>query len=84
MIYRSKNIHILILCYVYLIVCLLPITKTNKTEFDIMLFNYESYKNNPSVLVICCTSNGTSSQIIEANEQKLLFVSQNIFKQLKK
>ena len=37
------------------------------------LFNYQSKKSDPAVLVIVSTSKGTSAQIIEGNEQKLLF-----------
>ena len=37
------------------------------------LFNYQSKKADPAVLVIVSTSKGTSAQIIEGNEQKLLF-----------
>ena len=53
--------------------CFLPTENGKKTLFNIKLFNYQSWPKNPAVLAIVATSNGTSSQIIEGNCQKLLF-----------
>mmetsp|Transcript_63537 Transcript_63537/g.101111 ORF Transcript_63537/g.101111 Transcript_63537/m.101111 type:complete len:676 (+) Transcript_63537:105-2132(+) len=53
--------------------CFLPIEKGKETKFNVALFNYQSKKQDPAVLVIVSTSKGTSAQIIEGNEQKLLF-----------
>eukprot|EP00485_Elphidium_margaritaceum_P008065 CAMPEP_0202702160 /NCGR_PEP_ID=MMETSP1385-20130828/15183_1 /ASSEMBLY_ACC=CAM_ASM_000861 /TAXON_ID=933848 /ORGANISM="Elphidium margaritaceum" /LENGTH=611 /DNA_ID=CAMNT_0049359753 /DNA_START=51 /DNA_END=1886 /DNA_ORIENTATION=+ len=53
--------------------CFLPIEKGKETRFNVALFNYQSKKDDPAVLVIVSTSKGTSAQIIQGNEQKLLF-----------
>ena len=37
------------------------------------LFNYQSQPRNPAVLVIVSTSKGSSAQILDGNEQHLLF-----------
>ena len=53
--------------------CFLPIQKSKETKFNIALYNYQSRIKDPAVLVIVSTSRGTSAQIIEGHEQKLLF-----------
>ncbi len=53
--------------------CFLPIEKGKETKFNIALYNYQSSKDNPAVLVIVSTSKGTSAQIIEGKTQKLFF-----------
>lgn len=53
--------------------CFLPIEKGKETRFNVALFNYQSKKDDPAVLVIVSTSKGTSAQIIEGKTQKLLF-----------
>lgn len=53
--------------------CVIPVEKGKKTEFTLQLFNYQSYDENPAVLVILVSKNGTSAQIIEKSNQKLYF-----------
>jgi len=53
--------------------CFLPVEKAKETKFNVALFNYQSKKNDPAILVIVATSKGSSAQVIEGNEQKLLF-----------
>lgn len=53
--------------------CVLPVKKGEKTEFAVQLFNYQSYNDNPAVLVVLVSKDGTSTQIIERSNQKLLF-----------
>jgi len=45
--------------------CFLPIEKGEKAEFNPVLFNYQSYKDNPAVLTILATREGTSVTIID-------------------
>eukprot|EP01084_Bolivina_argentea_P295262 508274_1 len=53
--------------------CFLPIQSGEETKFNVALYNYQSEKRNPAVLVIISTSKGSSAQIIEGKEQYLLF-----------
>jgi hypothetical protein len=53
--------------------CILPVEKGKKTEFAVQLFNYQSYNDNPAVLVILVSKNGTSTQILQTSNQKLFF-----------
>jgi hypothetical protein len=53
--------------------CILPVQSKMKTEFAVQLFNYQSSEDNPAVLVILASKNGTSTQILGKNNQKLLF-----------
>jgi hypothetical protein len=45
--------------------CFLPIPKGGKTEFNPVLFNYQSYAQNPAVLTILATREGSSITIID-------------------
>jgi len=53
--------------------CVLPVKKGEKTEFAVQLFNYQSYEDDPAVLVILVTKDGTSAQILQKNNQTLFF-----------
>jgi hypothetical protein len=53
--------------------CILPVQKDKKTEFAVQLFNYQSYDENPAVLVILVSKNGTSAQVLQTSNQKLFF-----------
>lgn len=53
--------------------CVLPVQKGSSTEFCLQLFNYQSYEDNPAVLVILASKDGTSAQIVERKTQKLFF-----------
>jgi hypothetical protein len=43
----------------------LPIPKQGKAEFNPVIFNYQSYSENPAVLTILVTREGTSATIID-------------------
>lgn len=45
--------------------CFLPVPAGGKAEFNPVLFNYQSYKNDPAVLTILVTREGTSVTIID-------------------
>jgi hypothetical protein len=53
--------------------CILPVTRYKDTQFCVQLFNYQSFEDNPAVLVILVTKDGTSAQVIEKSNQKLFF-----------
>lgn len=53
--------------------CVLPVSKGDKTEFTVQLYNYQSYEDDPAVLVILATKDGTSAQIVNSSNTKLLF-----------
>ena len=45
--------------------CFLPVPKQGRAVFNPVLFNYQSEKNNPAVLTVLATREGTSSTIID-------------------
>lgn len=45
--------------------CFLPVPKSGKATFNPVLFNYQSYRENPAVLTILATREGTSMTIID-------------------
>ena len=45
--------------------CFLPIPEGNKAIFNPVLFNYQSYEENPAVLTVLATREGTSVTIID-------------------
>ncbi len=47
--------------------CFLPIPKSGNAVFNPVLFNYQSYKDNPAVLAIVATREGTSATVIDNN-----------------
>lgn len=53
--------------------CVLPVSRGNKTEFALQLFNYQSYNDDPAVLVILVTKDGVSTQVLERSNTKLFF-----------
>ncbi len=60
--------------------CFLPIPRAGLAEFTPVLFNYQSYPDNPAVLAILATPEGTSANIVDNNDrdrigsgQRLLF-----------
>lgn len=53
--------------------CVLPVQKGEKTEFAVQLFNYQSHDNDPAVLVIMVSKDGTSTQVLETKNQKLYY-----------
>jgi hypothetical protein len=55
--------------------CIIPVMN-NTTDFAVQLFNYQSYDDDPAVLVILATKDGTSAQILKRSNQKLFFNDQ--------
>jgi len=45
--------------------CFLPVPYGRKAEFNPVLFNYQSYRDNPAVLTILASREGTSTTIID-------------------
>ena len=45
--------------------CFLPIPKDGQAEFNPVLFNYQSYGDDPAVLAIIATREGTSATVID-------------------
>lgn len=45
--------------------CFLPVPKRGRAEFNPVLFNYQSVKDDPAVLTILATREGTSATIID-------------------
>lgn len=52
--------------------CILPLNE-GKVEFNVKLFNYQSSKEDPAVLVIIASNQGTSAQVITEYNQSLYF-----------
>ena len=52
--------------------CVLPL-RDGKVEFNVQLFNYEYSKEDPQVLAIVVSDQGTSAQVITEYNQKLVF-----------
>lgn len=63
--------------------CVLPCKKGGETEFNVQLFNYQSYNDNPAVLVILASKDGTSAQVLETSNQKLYFNDRGIARNFK-
>ena len=57
----DKDSHVLVSAQA----CFLPIPKNGVAEFNPVLFNYQSYQNEPAVLAILATREGTSATIID-------------------
>ncbi len=53
--------------------CVLPVELGQKTQFAVQLFNYQSSRDEPAVLVILASKNGTSVQILDSSNTKLFF-----------
>ncbi|MFZ5482039.1 MAG: hypothetical protein ACOZNI_35085 [Myxococcota bacterium] len=45
--------------------CFLPIPRSGEATFTPVLYNYQSYADNPAVLTIVATREGTSMQVVE-------------------
>ena len=52
--------------------CILPL-ENGEVEFNVRLYNYQTIKDDPAVLVIVSSSQGTSCQIVDSNDTKLYF-----------
>ncbi len=52
---------------------LLPIPKAGKTEFNPVVFNYQSAPESPAVLAILATREGTSARVIENRPEDATF-----------
>lgn len=53
--------------------CVLPVELGQKTQFAVQLFNYQSSHDEPAVLVILASKNGTSMQVLDSSNTKLFF-----------
>eukprot|EP01113_Clastostelium_recurvatum_P007054 TRINITY_DN1324_c1_g1_i2.p1 TRINITY_DN1324_c1_g1~~TRINITY_DN1324_c1_g1_i2.p1 ORF type:complete len:552 (+),score=143.09 TRINITY_DN1324_c1_g1_i2:127-1656(+) len=53
--------------------CFLPVPATGSSNFNVAIFNYQSYPREPAVLAIVSTIAGTSAQAITGGNQKLYF-----------
>lgn len=53
--------------------CVLPVELGQKTQFAVQLFNYQSNRDEPAVLVILASKNGTSVQVLDSSNTKLFF-----------
>jgi len=52
--------------------CVLPIDK-GTVEFNVNLYNYQSYSEDPAVLVLVCSQKGTSAQAVFGGTTQLYF-----------
>jgi hypothetical protein len=52
--------------------CVLPLHE-GEVKFGVQLFNYQSYDDNPAVLVVIVSQEGTSAQIVMERRQMLYF-----------
>ena len=53
--------------------CFLPIQNGCETSFNISLYNYQSKEDDPKILTIVVSNNGTSAQICNKKPLKLYF-----------
>lgn len=53
--------------------CVLPCQGEGETQFAVQLFNYQSYDEDPAVLVILVSKDGVSTQVVGNENQKLFF-----------
>lgn len=53
-------------------VCILPL-HNGEVEFNVKLYNYQTSKSNPAVLVILASAQGTSCQVIDSTDTNLYF-----------
>ncbi|MEZ0228541.1 MAG: hypothetical protein ACAI25_07930 [Planctomycetota bacterium] len=58
--------------------CFLPIPREGKAEFNPVLFNYQSYAQNPAVLAILVTREGTSATVLD-NSRDVYQWGQRVF-----
>jgi hypothetical protein len=58
--------------------CFLPIPREGKCQFNPVLFNYQSRKDNPAVLAILVSTEGSSATIIDNTHDKASW-GQNIY-----
>ena len=53
--------------------CLLPCAKNNSINFSVDLYNYQSINDDPAVLVLTASKDGTSIQVLDSHNEKLYF-----------
>ncbi len=53
--------------------CILPLQKSGEVSFVPQIFNYQSTREEPAVLVVVATSQGTSTHLVTERHQKLYF-----------
>jgi hypothetical protein len=59
--WASRDEHVLVSAQA----CFLPIPKSGEATFTPVLYNYQSYADNPAVLTMVATREGTSVQVVE-------------------
>ncbi|ETO06222.1 hypothetical protein RFI_31174 [Reticulomyxa filosa] len=66
--------------------CFLSVEASAETKFNVALYNYQSWSENPAILVILSTSKGSSAQIIEVKKKgkKADFVAERLSDSRKK
>ena len=62
--------------------CVLPLTD-GSVEFCVEMFNYQTTQDNPAVLVIMASSQGTSAQILDGQTTKVYFNDNGTARNLK-
>jgi len=70
----AKDTHVLVSAQA----CFLPIPQQGKCSFNPVLFNYQSRQDNPAVLAILITTEGTSATVIDNTHDKASW-GQNIY-----
>lgn len=53
--------------------CLLQCAKNKSVNFSVDLYNYQSQDDEPAVLVLTSSKDGTSIQVLDSNNEKLYF-----------
>ena len=53
--------------------CLLPCKENSSINFSVDLYNYQSIDDDPAVLVITSSKEGTSIQVLDSHNEKLYF-----------
>lgn len=70
----DKDSHVLVSAQA----CFLPIPKQGKCSFNPVLYNYQSRKNNPAVLAILISTEGSSATILDNTTDKASW-GQNVY-----
>eukprot|EP01129_Flabellula_baltica_P013560 TRINITY_DN631_c0_g1_i2.p1 TRINITY_DN631_c0_g1~~TRINITY_DN631_c0_g1_i2.p1 ORF type:complete len:444 (-),score=107.95 TRINITY_DN631_c0_g1_i2:7-1338(-) len=58
--------------------CFLPVSKEGgETSFNVSIYNYQTVQDDPAILSIVSSSNGTSAQIVDSCGSQKLYFNQN-------
>lgn len=66
---EEKDSHVLVSCQA----CILPAGEGTEPTFNVALYSYQSHDEDPAVLTIIASAQGSSAQIIGKSTQKLYF-----------